>query len=55
MDIFEIICNAVDNFDDGFENVLESLNEKIEGSENKSRRSSYKNNTAVRNNKRNRI
>ena len=53
MDIFEIICNAVDNFDDGFENVLESLNEKIEGSENKSRRSSYKNNTDVRNNKRN--
>ncbi|MEI0478953.1 hypothetical protein [Brachyspira pulli] len=38
MDIFELICNSIDDFDDSFENVLQSLNEKIEGSENKSRR-----------------
>ncbi|EKV58154.1 hypothetical protein A966_01356 [Brachyspira hampsonii 30446] len=31
MDIFEIIMNAVDDFDERFENVLESLNNKIEG------------------------
>lgn len=30
MDIFEIIMNAVDDFDEGFENVLQFLNEKIE-------------------------
>lgn len=53
MDIFELIGNSIDDFDDGFENVLQSLNEKIEGSENKSRRNVRKNNTAVRNNKRN--
>ena len=51
MDIFELICNSIDDFDDGFENVLQSLNEKIEGSENKSRRSI--NNTAVRSRRRN--
>ncbi|MEI0562997.1 hypothetical protein [Brachyspira pulli] len=53
MDIFELICNSIDDFDDGFENVLQSLNEKIEGSENKSRRSVRKNNTAVRSRRRN--
>lgn len=53
MDIFEFICNSIDNFDDGFENILQSLNERIEGSENKSRRSSYKNNTTVRSRRRN--
>ncbi|MEI0487811.1 hypothetical protein [Brachyspira intermedia] len=31
MDIFEIIMNAVDDFDEKFENVLEALNNKIEG------------------------
>ena len=31
MDIFSIIMNAVDDFDEGFENLLEKLNEKIEG------------------------
>lgn len=31
MDIFSIIMNAVDDFDEGFENVLEALNNKIEG------------------------
>ena len=31
MDIFEIITNAVDDFDEKFENVLEALNNKIEG------------------------
>lgn len=30
MDIFEIIMNAVDDFDEKFENVLESLNKKSE-------------------------
>lgn len=30
MDIFEIIMNAVDDFDEKFENVLESLNKKAE-------------------------
>ncbi|MEI0488771.1 hypothetical protein [Brachyspira pulli] len=53
MDIFELICNSIDDFDDGFENVLQSLNEKIEGSENKSRRNVRKNNTAVRSRRRN--
>ena len=53
MHIFELICNSIDDFDDGFENVLQSLNEKIEGSENKSRRSVRKNNTAVRSRRRN--
>ena len=53
MDIFELICNSIDDFDDGFENVLQSLNEKIESSENKSRRSVRKNNTAVRSRRRN--
>ncbi|MEI0567708.1 hypothetical protein [Brachyspira pulli] len=53
MDIFELICNSIDDFDDGFENVLQSLNEKIEGSENKSRRNVMKNNTAVRSRRRN--
>lgn len=53
MDIFELICNSIDDFDDGFENVLQSLNEKMEGSENKSRRSVRKNNTAVRSRRRN--
>ena len=31
MDIFSIIMNAVDDFDEGFENLLEKLNDKIEG------------------------
>ncbi|MEI0559820.1 hypothetical protein [Brachyspira intermedia] len=31
MDIFEIIMNAVDDFDEKFENVLEALNNKIDG------------------------
>ncbi|OEJ15302.1 hypothetical protein BFL38_13445 [Brachyspira hampsonii] len=31
MDIFEIIMNAVDDFDERFENVLEALSNKIEG------------------------
>ena len=54
MDIFEFICNSIDNFDDGFENVLQSLNEKIEGTNNKaSKRRVDKNNTALNNNKRN--
>ena len=53
MDIFELICNSIDDFDDSFENVLQSLNEKIEGSENKSRRNVRKNNTAVRSRRRN--
>ncbi len=30
MDIFETIMDAIDNFDDGFENMLQVLNEKIE-------------------------
>lgn len=30
MDIFETIMDAIDNFDEGFENVLQILNEKIE-------------------------
>ena len=29
MDIFETIMDAIDNFDEGFENVLKVLNEKI--------------------------
>ena len=31
MDIFSIIMNAVDDFDEKFENVLEALNNKIDG------------------------
>ena len=31
MDIFEIIMNAVDDFDEKFENVLEALNNIIDG------------------------
>lgn len=54
MDIFELICNSIDDFDDGFENVLQSLNEKIEGTNNKERkRRANKNNTAVRSRRRN--
>ena len=31
MDIFSIIMNAVDDFDEKFENILEALNNKIDG------------------------